>query len=184
MSRQLRVMAVVVLVGAWCMPLDALAMLVKPSNASIRFVAAGPAGVSIVGESSDLRLHDDGQFVVLTAPLAPLHTGIGLRDRHMKEKYLEVAKYPNAELRIDRKTIQFPAAGSKLNREGAGELTLHGHQKHVKFRYEATRDGAGFDVSATFRLNVKEYAIDVPSYLGVTVKPDVDVSVHFHVTDG
>jgi hypothetical protein len=30
---------------------------------------------------------------------------------------------------------------------------------------------------------MKEFGIDVPSYLGVTVKPDVQVSVKFDATD-
>jgi hypothetical protein len=161
-------------------PLAASAALSTPSGVGVKFVAAGPGGVSIVGESAALRILDDGQSIAVVAPLEGLHTGIGLRDRHMKEKYLEVAKYPEAELRVDRKSLAFPSTG-QLARDARGEFKLHGHSKPVPFHYQATRAANGFDVSATFELNIKDYGIEVPSYLGVTVKPDVEVSVHFHV---
>jgi hypothetical protein len=32
-------------------------------------------------------------------------------------------------------------------------------------------------------LNMNDFGIQVPSYLGVTVKPDVDVAAQFEVTD-
>jgi hypothetical protein len=162
-------------------PLAASAALSTPSGIGVKFIAAGPAGVSIVGESAALRIIDDGQSIAVRAPLDALHTGIGLRDRHMKEKYLEVAKYPEAELRVDRKSLAFPSSGSQLAHDTRGELKLHGHTKPVSFHYVATRAANGFDVSATFHVNIKDYGIEVPSYLGVTVKPDVEVSVHFHV---
>jgi hypothetical protein len=163
-------------------PLAASAGLTTPSGVGVKFVAAGPGGVSIVGESAALRIVDDGQSIAVVAPLDALHTGIGLRDRHMKEKYLEVAKYPEAELRVDRKSLAFPNAG-QLARDTRGELKLHGHSKPVPFHYVVTRAANGFDVSAKFQLNIKDYGIEVPSYLGITVKPDVEVSVHFHVQE-
>ena len=39
---------------------------------------------------------------------ASLDTGIDLRNKHMREKYLEVQKYPNAVLTVDRSTLHFP----------------------------------------------------------------------------
>lgn len=162
-------------------PLGAFATLSKPSAVGVKFIAAGPAGVSIVGETENLIIADDGKVVSVSCPLDTLHTGIGLRDRHMKEKYLEVEKFPRAELHVDRSTLAFPATGNKSDRDAAGQLTLHGKTKVVRFHYTAQREGEGFTVSAKFRVNMKDYGIEVPSYLGVTVKPDVDVSVQFHV---
>jgi hypothetical protein len=162
-------------------PWSAFAAIAKPTQVALKFVAKGPAGVSIVGESAALRVSDDGQTLSIAAPLEPFHTGIGLRDKHMKEKYLEVSKYPDAELRVERKSLVFPAAGQTVERAARGELHLHGHTKAVPFHYVATRDGDGYAVSATWQLNLKDFAIDVPSYLGVTVKPDVQLSTQFHV---
>jgi hypothetical protein len=159
----------------------AAAALTAPAQVALKFVAKGPAGMSIVGESAAMTLKDDGQAVVLIAPLEPFHTGIGLRDKHMKEKYLEVAKYPDAQLRVERKSLVFPAPGQKVERDGRGDLTLHGRTKSLPFHYVVSHTNSGFDVSATWQLSIKDFAIEVPSYLGVTVKPDIDGSAAFHV---
>ena len=162
-------------------PLAAYAALGATSGAGVKFVAKGPAGVSIVGESAQLKVTDDGQQLTFIAPLATLKTGIELRDRHMKEKYLEVPKYPNAELRIERKALSFPSAGQKATQSASGELKLHGKSKRESVKYTSTHDATGYAVSASMHINMKDYGIEVPSYLGVTVKPEVDITVQFHV---
>jgi hypothetical protein len=53
----------------------------------------------------------------------------------------------------------------------------------VTFNYTAKKVGAGFAVDGTVHLNMKEYGIEVPSYLGVTVKPEVDVTAKFSAND-
>jgi hypothetical protein len=159
----------------------AKAALSAPSAVGVKFVASGPGGVSIVGETDQLRVNDDGHFVAIACPLDTLHTGIGLRDRHMKEKYLEVDKYPKAELRVERALLTFPPADGKTTRDARGELTLHGKTKKLIFHYVATRIGSGFKLSAEFSINMSDFGIEVPSYLGVKVKPEVEVSAQFQV---
>jgi len=162
-------------------PLAAYAALGATSGVGLKFVAKGPAGVSIVGESAQLRVSDDGQQLTFVAPLAPLKTGIDLRDKHMKEKYLEVPKFPNAELRIERSALTFPTAGQKAEHSASCELKLHGKAKRESVKYTAAHDGSGYVITATMHINMKDYGIEVPSYLGVTVKPEVEITVQFHV---
>jgi polyisoprenoid-binding protein YceI len=160
---------------------DAKAALSTVSAVGVKFVASGPGGVSIVGETDQLRVNDDGHLIAIACPLDTLHTGIGLRDRHMKEKYLEVDKYPKAELRVARGALAFPPADGKAARDARGELTLHGRTKPLTFHYVATRVGSGYKLSAEFRINMSDFGIEVPSYLGVTVKPEIEVRAQFQV---
>src|ERR1700730_891725 len=74
------------------------AALSAPTDGHVSFQASGPAGMTIEGTTAVLGLADQGDNIVITVPLANLTTGITLRDRHMKEKYLEVPKYPSATL--------------------------------------------------------------------------------------
>ena len=175
------VVAGVVCCGLW-LPSLSRAALSSPSAVGVKFIAKGPGGINIVGESSQLNVSDDGQQLVFSAPLSPLKSGIELRDKHMKEKYLEVQKYPNAELRVARNALVFPAAGKEADAKVSVELTLHGHKKQESVQYSAKRDASGYAVSASIRINIKDYAIEVPSYLGVSVKPEVDITVQCHVT--
>jgi polyisoprenoid-binding protein YceI len=98
----------------------------------------------------------------------------------MREKYLEVPKFPSVTLTIARSVLKFPTSGS-VSADVPGSLKLHGQTRTVTLHYDAKSDGAGFAVQGRFRLNMNDFAISVPSYLGVTVKPDVDVSASFHV---
>lgn len=165
------------------LPTDALATLTAQPGARVAFTAAGPAGMKIVGTTTELVAGGDAQTITVTVTLTHLVTGIDLRDKHMREKYLETPTYPTAVLTVPRASIQFPAAGASSTADAQGTLTLHGQSKPVAFHYSATNDGATYRVDGTFRVNMQNHGITVPSYLGITVKPDVDVEAHFTATD-
>lgn len=164
-------------------PLVADAKLASSGSSSVTFAATGPAGMRIVGTTSDLTVADDAQNVTVTVPLANLKTGIDLRDRHMREKYLEIGKYPNAELVVAKSAIRMPPAGGDSSGDASGTMKLHGKTKAVSFHYIARKDGGAMKVGGTVRVDIRDYGIDVPSYMGVTVKPEVDVEVKFGASE-
>src|SRR5579864_3868947 len=157
----------------------ARAALSEATAGKVSFQASGPAGLKIEGTTSDLTLADKGDSVVITVPLANLSTGIGLRDKHMKEKYLEVPKFPSAVLNVARGALKVPAAGDKVEIDVPGTVNLHGQTRPVTVHYEAKRDGSTLVAHGKFHNNMTDFGITVPSYLGVTVKPEVDVSADF-----
>ena len=119
----------------------------------------------------------------MDVPLANLATGIALRDQHMKERYLEVGRFPDAgPHRGSGRRSRVPAGGGQLSADAPGTLTLHGQTRPVTVRYDATSDADGLLVHGKLHLRMDDFGITVPSYLGVTVKPDVDVAASFHVT--
>jgi polyisoprenoid-binding protein YceI len=152
-----------------------------PRDAHVSFTAAGPAGMKIEGTTSELKVTEEGGNVVVDVPLSNLVTGIALRDQHMKEKYLEVAKFPDAVLTVARGALKVPASGGQLSADAQGTLRLHGQTRPVTVRYDATADADGLMVHGKLHIRMDEYGITIPSYLGVTVKPDVDVVAAFHV---
>jgi polyisoprenoid-binding protein YceI len=156
------------------------ATLSGASDPHVAFEASGPAGMKINGTTSDLSVSEDaGGNVVVSVPLSNLTTGIGLRDQHMREKYLEVPKYPAATLAIARAALKWPAAGQKIDGDAPGTLTLHGQTRPVSVHYDVKAEGAWFSTHGKFRINMNEFGISVPSYLGVTVKPDIEVNASF-----
>lgn len=100
----------------------------------------------------------------IKVPLETLKTGIDLRDKHMKEKYLEIAKFPEAEL--------IEATGQ--NGTAKGKLKLHGVEKEIAGAYQIIDNK---ELRATFPLKLSDYNISGIRYLGVGVKDDVDVTV-------
>lgn len=155
-----------------------------PGQTSAKFSASGPGGLSIVGKNTDsVAVAEEAGNVKVSVQLASLDTGIGLRNRHMKEKYLETGKYPLAVLVVPRASLKTPAAGQKVSGEASGTMTIHGKTQPVKLHYDAANEGGIYRIVGTTALDIRTFDINVPSYLGVTVKPNVDVEVHFSAKD-
>lgn len=151
------------------------AKLARTGDAQVSFSATGPAGLSIVGTTSDLAITESEQEVVVTVPLRNLDTKIDLRNRHMREKYLEVAKFPNAELRVTKAAVSAPSG------KGTAQLSLHGQTRPVTFTYATKEDAGATGVTASLHLSMLDFGIEKPGYAGISVKPDVDVNVAFKV---
>lgn len=182
-KRTFIMLAVASVAGVAMLPSAADAQFVRSGAPDVSFKASGPAGFKIEGKTSDLSVVDGANTLSVTVPLVALATGIELRDRHMREKYLEVQKYPQAELSVPRASLKIPTAGQETSDETQGTLRLHGQTHPVKFNYRAKRSGDSFAVQGTMRVNMNEYGINVPSYLGITVKPEVEVAVKFDAVD-
>lgn len=177
---QVRTALQVLAVGAVALVVaDASADYKKTGTSQATFHASGPGGMKIEGKTSELNF-TDGKIVRVSVPLGNLDTGMSLRNKHMKEKYLEVDKYPNADLALPKDQLKIPSNGvQKAN----GTFTLHGVTKAKEFTYKVEKSGDGYKVEGWFGVNILDHGIAEPGYLGVKVKPNVDVDVSFYVKE-
>ena len=112
--------------------------------------------------------------------MASLETGIDLRDRHMKDKYLEIDKYPEATLILESLrlpndwTIQNPVAQTT---KFAGHMIMHGQTKPVTGTFEIKNKN--LKTSADFEIKLSDYNVEIPIYLGVKVADIVAIHVDF-----
>lgn len=152
------------------------------SGGQVVILAKGrPSFIKIEGKGSPAsgRLAVDGEKVTgeFEFDLATLDTGIETRNHHMKEKYLEVQKFPKAVLVINKvnhlASWSF-AQPSLKDDEFEGQLTLHGVTRPVSGRFSMTEKRA---VEAKFSVKLSDYKVDIPSFGGVVVADDVDISV-------
>ena len=114
----------------------------------------------------------------LAVDLHKLQTGIGLRDRHMKDNYLEVKRgdgFASARLQ----DIKVDALDGKTSFRGV--LMLHGERRQVTGTANIKPNGGGYRVEANFPVRISEFQIPDPTYLGVGVKDQVQVRVNFTV---
>jgi len=120
----------------------------------------------------------------LSVDLRTLDTGISLRNDHLRETYLEVDKGPGFDKallsEIDLKGLNADAPDGKGSFTGA--LTLHGVKKAVSGPVEFRKQGSGLRIKASFPVNLPDYNISEPRYLGVGVKNTVQVDVTFATT--
>jgi hypothetical protein len=120
----------------------------------------------------------------LSVDLRTLDTGIGMRNDHMRERYLEVDKgeaYGQAVLSDIRLTNAREESFQGMT-PFTGSFSLHGTSRPVAGRAQVRRDGAGVHVEASFPVQISEYGIPKPQYLGVGVKNEVQVKVTFVAT--
>jgi len=159
------------------------AALSKQGSSEVAFEATATGGLSIEGTTEEMNVAEREGKVVITVPLGQLSTGISLRDKHMREKYLQVDKYPNAQLDVDRSSLVFPDDGSSVTKTVPGKLTLHGRTSPASFRYSAVRDGDVYRVAGAMVVLLSRHGIEQPSFMGITVKDEVSVRVRFEATD-
>jgi polyisoprenoid-binding protein YceI len=158
-----------------------------PENPELQFIAIGkPAMLKIKGKSEDLKGKikiDDKQWSAnLLVNLSSLTTGIDVRDKHMKEKYLEVAKFPTAELTINNMKLIDSIEKIKNNQsdqEFKGELDLHGVKKPVSGFYSIESVDNKVKIVAKFTMNLSDFKIDIPTYIGIKVADKVDIETKF-----
>ena len=110
----------------------------------------------------------------LKVELQTLETGIGVRDRHMKDNYLEVAKGPEfATAIIDDIRVE-KLEGKTIF---TGMLSLHGQKRRVTGAAELQEKDGKIRVQAQFPVKVSEFEIPAPTYLGVGVKDEIQIKV-------
>ena len=160
----------------------ASATLGNAHDTSVVAKTSATGGLKIQAETTELDESPTG-VVTIVIPLASLDTGIALRNRHLREKYLQVDKYPTAVLTVARSALEFPAPGANVTRSAPGTLTLHGVTKPVMFKYTAQHAGAENAVHGSVHVNINDFGIPTPSFLGVSVKSDTEVAVAFVAAD-
>jgi polyisoprenoid-binding protein YceI len=110
----------------------------------------------------------------LRVDLQTLETGIGVRDKHMRQNYLEVQKGPEfAEAAIDQIHIDKLDGKTRFT----GTLLLHGQRREIAGTAELKPQDGRVRVQAQFPIRVSEFAIAEPTYLGVGVRDEIQVKV-------
>jgi hypothetical protein len=114
----------------------------------------------------------------LLVKLDTLETGIGLRDHHLRDSYLEVGKGAGYDV-ATLENIQLEKSDGKSAFKGT--LLLHGEKHQVSGMSTIHRNSDGtIRVDAEFPLKVSEFAIPKPTYLGVGVRDEIRVKVAFN----
>lgn len=121
----------------------------------------------------------------IRVPLDTLDTGMGLRNAHLRETYLEVDRgeeYREAVLTAIELAEPFPPGVRDHETGFAALLSLHAVERRVEGEARIMwRDGR-VRVEAEFPLSLAEFAIPPPRYLGVGVRDEIRITVTFDAT--
>lgn len=91
------------------------------------------------------------------------------RDSHALE-VLDALKYPN----ITFSSTQITQQGDQL--QVAGNLTFHGITKPIQFTAKQQKAGSLLTVTGGFTVQMKDFAIESPTLLGIKTKEDIKLT--------
>ena len=146
-------------------------VVVCPLTVGGGFEAKTEAITGSVSIGSDQPLAVGGALAV---DLRTLKTGIGMRDRHMKENYLEVEKGPSFGT-ATLEDIKIDKLDGKTSFNAT--LVLHGERRSITGSATLERRDGGYRVQAEFPVKVSHYNISKPSYLGVGVQDEIRIKI-------
>lgn len=156
------------------------------SGGEINFTATGKPGfLKINGKANsgllanNLKLENGSASGDFEFSLKQLDTGIDLRNEHMKNKYLEIGKYPSAKLTLKPVAFSDAEFKSDVKKSFNGTLTLHGVTKDVSGNFEYSAKTK--NISANFNIKVSDFNIDIPKYMGIVVSENVEVATLVHL---
>jgi polyisoprenoid-binding protein YceI len=106
-----------------------------------------------------------------------LDTGVGLRNKEMRERYLETNKFGTATFKSVSVTAPPSIAPNQpVEINVAGDMTVHGVTKRmtIPVRVVLIPDGR-IHASSSFKIHMPDFGISVPHSILVTVNDDVPV---------
>jgi polyisoprenoid-binding protein YceI len=147
----------------------------KPGGA-FAATSSSLSGTLTLDRSKPARLTSE-----ISMDLATIDTGIGLRNQHLREKYLEIAKGRGFDKAVLSQIQLNNADGPAFEGRTAftGVLLLHGVKHPVEGIAEIRREGLGRRVRAEFLLTLTDFGITPPEYLGVGVGNKLIVKAQF-----
>lgn len=122
--------------------------------------------------------------VQLTIDLASLETGVALRDREMRDLYLETKKFPSASFRsvaVDAPAAILPNQPADI--KVTGDFSMHGvtRKMTIPVRVVLIPDGR-IHVTSRFNIKLTDFAIKVPHNVLVTVDDSVPLRLDLWAT--
>lgn len=166
---------------------SAIRVQVGRDDGAVEFLAVGwPGALSIRGRGpapeGSVTLNGDVLRGSFTFELGALRTGIDLRDRHMRDQYLQTSRFPLAEFTLDRINL-WPATAAEsftcTDVPFEGTLRLLGVERPLNGLAVVSRRGRQVSVTANLRLNMQDFGIETPSFAGVVVAREVRLTVRF-----
>jgi len=112
--------------------------------------------------------------------LNTLDTGIGLRNRHMRENYLHTDKYPltyfNGKIIKSEKVSENEY---KVTTEGT--IFIHGVEQPLTVEGTMKKDGKQFNIQCQFNVKLSDFNIDIPSIMFYKIDENMDLHLDFYV---
>ncbi len=162
----------------------------KPADGKTEFSAVGkPAMIKInghgTGPEGKLTVDKGAINGTLNVDLTQLTTDIELRDDHMKNKYLEVQKFPKSQITFKdfKPSVAFDQlTGKETEMPFTADLTLRGKTQPISGTVKLKKSSQKLEGEAEFSVKIMTFLETLPSYAGIKVAEDVKVKIKLNGT--
>lgn len=114
----------------------------------------------------------------LEVELASLDTGIGLRNRHMRDNYLEVEEYPYATFGGSIEQISASNDGT-VRVVATGTVGIHGHQQQRTVPCTAEPLGNAYRIRCAFQVLLSDFDIEIPQVMFLKLANEIELELDF-----
>ena len=120
-----------------------------------------------------------------TVDMASFDSGIGLRDKDMRKKYLHTEQFPEAVFTLDdaRPTLLDSTSTDAIRLTVTGSMTLHGVTHNHVVEATLTPAPEGYHVHVAFPLLLSDYDIKPIKRFLLKVKDEIRVEVNLTLAE-
>jgi polyisoprenoid-binding protein YceI len=159
----------------------------KKQTNSVKFVSKATME-SFEGNTEKI----DGYIVLQDAPnlyqaelyfevdLNSVDTGIGLRNRHMREEYLYTDKYPLTSFKGKITNVK-KITDTQYDVTVTGEMDLHGVKKTRMINGTIDFTSKGININTEFIVKLTDHNIEVPSLMFMRINEDIQLVLDFNL---
>ena len=122
----------------------------------------------------------EGTQLYLEVDLASLDTGLGLRNRHMRENYLEVEEFPYATYEATIERVEVISAGV-FRITAQGVLNIHGVEREVQAPCDVSARQDGYRARCTFNVRLSDFEIEIPKLMFLKLADEIRLDLDFAV---
>ncbi len=111
--------------------------------------------------------------------LRTIDTGIGLRNRHMREDYLHTDKYPYAK--FTGRIVSASSGSSRYDVTVRGSMDIHGVKKPMDISGTVSRMERGIRISTEFQVKLTDHDIEIPKFMFFKIDENMQLVLDFHL---
>lgn len=121
----------------------------------------------------------NGSELYFEVDLRTLDTGIGLRNRHMRENYLHTDKYPYAK--YSGRIVKAWESAKGLEVQVNGTMDIHGRKNTLNVKGVVAQTATGIRITTGFDVKLTDHNIEVPQLMFVKISEVMKLELDFHL---
>ena len=137
-------------------------------------------GFIVLGDGGLVSGATAGTEFYLEVDLGSLDTGIGLRNRHMRDNYLETDEFPYATFSGSFADVG-EGDGGWMRVTGRGNLAIHGVLQSVEIACDVAPSGGGFRARCAFEVLLSDFDIEIPKVMFMKLANEIRLELDFFV---